>query len=83
MDIHGCLNAELSELQEPFSVFRIVKFRRLLRAEHVAGIEETTIIYIYIYTHTYVCIYTRAHMIFMAEIACKISTLVSQTWFGG
>jgi hypothetical protein len=69
MDIHGCLSAELSELQEPFSVFRIVEFRRLLRAEHMARIEETTNIYIYI--------------IFMAEIACKISTYVSQKWFGG
>jgi hypothetical protein len=47
MDIHGCLSAELGELQDPFSVFRIVTFRRLLRAEHVARIEEMTYIYIY------------------------------------
>jgi len=45
MDIHRCLSAEVSELQEPFSVFRIVKFRKLLRVDHVARIEETTIIY--------------------------------------
>ena len=45
MDIHRCLSAEVSELQEPFSVFRIVKFRKLLRVNHVARIEETTIIY--------------------------------------
>jgi hypothetical protein len=45
MDIHGFLSAERGELQEPFSVFRTVKFRRLLRAEHVARIEETTYIY--------------------------------------
>jgi len=51
MEIHGCLNAELSELEEPFSVFRIVKFRKLLRVDHVARIEETYI-YIYIYIST-------------------------------
>jgi hypothetical protein len=48
-----------------------VKLRRLLGAEHVARIEETTNIYIYIY------------IILMAEIACKIFTWMSQKWFGG
>jgi len=60
MDIHGCLSAELSELQEPFSIFRIVKFGKLLRVDHVARIEETTIIYIYIHIYTYTH-YTHTH----------------------
>ena len=58
MDIHGCLSEELSELDEPFSVFRIAKFRGLLRTEHVARIEETIYIYIYIYIYTYTYTYT-------------------------
>jgi hypothetical protein len=48
MDIHGCISEELGELQESFSVFRIVYLRRRLRAEHGARIEETTNIYTYI-----------------------------------
>jgi hypothetical protein len=72
VDIHGCLSEELGELQESLSVFRIVKFIRLLRTKHVARIEETA--------NMCVCMYI--HVVFTAEIARKISTWESQQLFG-